>query len=389
MGSHGTISVSCPGATGVKLGSTTQVCGYYRVPASTADQECLLGSTPPPTPPTPDMEMPLEDSQRPPNRLQRTLSLTRNDIKPANLFRRLSQRGPSDTKEYPLSNEDQVPHAVSSMNRSSTDGYFPPQTIPKSGVNNASPSIPIRPSEFHRRPTNFSDRAAKKGGAGLDSDQDGHINLEGGLDVVINCEVNRRDPAGITVPYRLLVPALWYDGDGDPNTATLRKSGWLKRGMSMMGGVTRRNTLAGRQGQGMWGGSESESASGSDSQSGEEEVAFRNKGNGYGRPPVGGRAMSGPAAAGYRQAAPESPTTNMGQGRKAGDIPDRYQRESEHEQKQLDRQSMGVGQTENPMQQQRGYEQRSQSLSTPPEHGYNGIEAYKGKGKGWRKFFAP
>ena len=204
------------------------------------------------------------------------------------------------------------------------------------------------------------------------------------MDVVINCEVNQRDPAGITVPYRLLVPALWYDGDGDPNTTNPRKSGWLKRGMSMVGGVSRKNTLAGRQGQGMWGGSES--TSGSYSESDQEEETFRNKGNGNGRPPIGGRVMSGPAVIGHRPGTSEGPATTIGQGRKAGDLPDRYQQEGDYEQRPPDRQSMGVSQTGQPMQ-QRGYEQRSQSFSSPPGRGHSGIEAYKEKGKGWRKFF--
>lgn len=37
------------------------------------------------------------------------------------------------------------------------------------------------------------------------------INLEGGLEITLNVEVNQKDPVGITVPYRLLVPALWYE----------------------------------------------------------------------------------------------------------------------------------------------------------------------------------
>ena len=41
------------------------------------------------------------------------------------------------------------------------------------------------------------------------------VNLEGGLEVTINVEVNQRDPAGITVPYKLLVPKLWYQYEGE------------------------------------------------------------------------------------------------------------------------------------------------------------------------------
>jgi hypothetical protein len=37
------------------------------------------------------------------------------------------------------------------------------------------------------------------------------VDLEGGLDICLNVEVNPRDPTGITVPYRLLVPKLFYE----------------------------------------------------------------------------------------------------------------------------------------------------------------------------------
>lgn len=42
----------------------------------------------------------------------------------------------------------------------------------------------------------------------------GEINLEGGLDICLNMEISQHDPAGTTVPYRLLVPRLWYE-EGD------------------------------------------------------------------------------------------------------------------------------------------------------------------------------
>jgi hypothetical protein len=37
------------------------------------------------------------------------------------------------------------------------------------------------------------------------------VNLEGGLDICLNVEVNPKDPTGITVPYRMLVPKLLYE----------------------------------------------------------------------------------------------------------------------------------------------------------------------------------
>jgi len=53
------------------------------------------------------------------------------------------------------------------------------------------------------------------------------INLEGGLDITLNCEVNPKDPAGITTPYRLLVPALWFEGEFEPSIPHV-KNRWMK-----------------------------------------------------------------------------------------------------------------------------------------------------------------
>jgi hypothetical protein len=54
----------------------------------------------------------------------------------------------------------------------------------------------------------------------------------------LNCEVNPQDPAGITTPYKLLVPALWFEGDGfDPEPHPIRKGWkkWLGRGKPKRG----------------------------------------------------------------------------------------------------------------------------------------------------------
>ncbi|KAK6214939.1 hypothetical protein QIS74_07958 [Colletotrichum tabaci] len=60
-----------------------------------------------------------------------------------------------------------------------------------------------RPKPFHRTPTGLSAKQKKMDGLEVD--------LEGGLDICLNVEVNQKDPAGITVPYRLLVPRLVWD----------------------------------------------------------------------------------------------------------------------------------------------------------------------------------
>ena len=231
-------------------------------------REYYPGSTPPPTPPHSESETASDESPPPPTRLQRTLSLTRGDVKPGNLIRRLSGRGPPPNNHYPPSTKYNTGESPSSP---PSDGYFPPQpktpqraaTISGKGdQRNSSAPLP-RPGNFHRRPTNMSEKTAAKGGD-VD-DMTGHIKLEHGLDIVLNCEVNQKDPAGITVPYRLLVPALWYEGDGDINIDTYKKKGLLSRLSSTRG--TRRNTLAGGQGRGNWGRQDSLTPSGSESES--------------------------------------------------------------------------------------------------------------------------
>lgn len=51
------------------------------------------GTSPPPTPPESEPQTPSDEFPPPPTRLQRTLSLTRGDVKPGNLLRRFSKMG--------------------------------------------------------------------------------------------------------------------------------------------------------------------------------------------------------------------------------------------------------------------------------------------------------
>ncbi|KAL8796704.1 MAG: hypothetical protein Q9195_001094 [Heterodermia aff. obscurata] len=215
------------------------------------------GSTPPPTPSESGTESPDRQLQQRPSVLQRTLSLTRADMKPGNLIRRLSQRDNQASAEYPVSDEYQTSATAASF-AAEGDGPFQPSSDRKStsassaanGINRFSSAPLPRPGNFQRRPTNMTFKAVKKGGASED-DNEGHINLEHGLDIVLNCEVTQKDPAGTTVPYRLLVPALTYGGREDINDAPYRKKSLLERFGSIRGGA--RRSLAGNQGQGNWG----------------------------------------------------------------------------------------------------------------------------------------
>ncbi|KAL8738443.1 MAG: hypothetical protein Q9181_000757 [Wetmoreana brouardii] len=228
-------------------------------------REYYPGSTPPPTPPESEHSSISQESSQPPqNRLQRTLSLTRGDVKPGNLIRRLSGRARPASPDYPISNQHQISSRMPTSPPQPNKDYFSHKpkranTLPASSSDDAlrHSSAPLpRPGNFHRRPTNMSEKAVLKGGADdiHEDEKEGHINLEHGLDICINCEVNQKDPSGITVPYRLLVPALWYEGPDDVNCATYRKKGVIERFKSINLGRNRKSALARRQGQGEWGG---------------------------------------------------------------------------------------------------------------------------------------
>ncbi|KAL8781169.1 MAG: hypothetical protein Q9194_000485 [Teloschistes cf. exilis] len=241
------------------------------------------GSTPPPTPPESEHSFVAQESPEPrPNRLQRTLSLTRGDVKPGNLVRRLSGRARPASPDYPISNQYQTSPRMPESPLQQEEDYFgqPPRrasTLPAShsngSVRHSSAPLP-RPGNFHRRPTIMSEKAVLKGGADTMHKEDekaGHINLEHGLDICINCEVNQKNPAGATVPYRLLVPALWYEGPEDANHATYHKKGVIERFKSISLGRNRKSELAKRQGQGEWGGGSS-SYTPSISESGDHQI---------------------------------------------------------------------------------------------------------------------
>ena len=143
--------------------------------------------------------------------LKRTLSLTRGDSRSGSLLRKLSRRGPPPTRDFNLNGATPRRASVEQPPEIG-DSYFPPKEDP-------------RPSPFHRRPTNLSQKAAKK--VEIDQGVGAYMNLQGGLDITIRSEVSSYDPSGITIPYRFLVPALWYEG-GPGSELSRPVRGWKK-----------------------------------------------------------------------------------------------------------------------------------------------------------------
>ena len=169
------------------------------------------------------------DTQYPPMSMKRTMSLSGA---PGRLVRRLSG---SRNKNPPLS----LGQAQGGVRRSSSQGSASGWGIQRSSSMGADkdpnqPNFDPR-SQFRRRPTNLSVKEARKAAAkggpedGPDGNDPAAIDLEGGLDVSLCMEIDQNDPAGKTERYRLLVPALWYQGPGDPNTAQFHKPTIMER----------------------------------------------------------------------------------------------------------------------------------------------------------------
>lgn len=248
-------------------------------------REYIPGSTPPPSPPesavVSDAE---EEEQESPEPRRRRFSLTKADANPRNLFRRLSSRNapPSSYRDMMYEQGRSASHDgtsqptgpsytgernASGSRQSSMDFQATPNRR-ASSFDHTSSGAPVRPGVFKRRPTNLSEKAARKGNVlavdadGNEFDVNDQVNLEGGLDVVLNVEVNQKDPSGITMPYRLLIPALWYDGSSDREK--LEEATGVQRRPSLLG----RFGIGGRKGQkvardqgGNWGQAQSEEES--------------------------------------------------------------------------------------------------------------------------------
>jgi len=109
------------------------------------------------------------------------------------------------------------------------------QSVPASRPSIARDSVDLPPN-FYRRPSVLGKNGMKFRGE--------RINLEGGLDICLNLEVSQHDPAGITTPYRLIVPALDYSPtEAIPEKKEGRKSSFSGVLGVFKGGRQRRTTV--------------------------------------------------------------------------------------------------------------------------------------------------
>lgn len=117
----------------------------------------------------------------------------------------------------------------------SMDGPFPPRASESSFFR--------RPSLRRKGSRKSTGRRSTTTTTGGEDGANRLVDLEGGLAITLNLEVSPRDPAGITSPYKLLVPMLRYDGTDYEPPATKVAKGWRK-----WLGVGRREDTAGAEG---------------------------------------------------------------------------------------------------------------------------------------------
>ena len=178
------------------------------------------GGTPPLTPEVEAQQMPRQQLG---TKLTRTLSLSRQNPIPY-ILRRSSRQGRRNVGDginnrRVTESASAIPHRPSSM----SDGYFPPQPLasPDTAVSASANLQGIAPPNGGLKRTLTKSRGAVKGAV---------ISMDDGLDIILNCEVSQKDPAGITSPYRLLVPALYYQGEGDVNNLNFKGRRWSNWG---------------------------------------------------------------------------------------------------------------------------------------------------------------
>lgn len=172
------------------------------------------------------LRRPSIDSQNP-GILTRTLSLSRKDFIPGTLFRRNSKKK-SDSgciNGYGESDDDvEDPTAYpSGIRGGGTDedvrnfsgssrqlGHMPSYSVEVSSAGNSQAHISLPKGKLTRTTTSQTTNQRRR----FEED----VNLDGALEISLNVEVNPKDPAGITTPYSLLVPKLWYEQEINQQT---------------------------------------------------------------------------------------------------------------------------------------------------------------------------
>lgn len=123
---------------------------------------------------------------------------------------------------------EEAPPATNSRGLQQPRSYGYGTTTTVSGPGHQAIDDSFRPKPLYRTPTSDAVKPKPK------RTRTHEVNVQGGLDICLNVEVSAKDPAGITMPYRLLVPRLWYDAaDGEEVELPERTGGGVKRLLSL------------------------------------------------------------------------------------------------------------------------------------------------------------
>ncbi|GAB1310003.1 PhoD-like phosphatase domain-containing protein [Madurella fahalii] len=144
-----------------------------------------------------------------------------------NEFARDDERYFSAVKpQYPQhsnTSKERAAATTATMMTTMSGGITPGQQMPSRAPSHAPSRAPSSEQEsviapppkslsFHRVPTGSLSGRLRRRGTGA---EEYAVDLRGGLEVTLNVEISPKDPGGSTVPYRLVVPRLWYEYEGE------------------------------------------------------------------------------------------------------------------------------------------------------------------------------
>ncbi|KAI5290307.1 hypothetical protein KEM55_008617, partial [Ascosphaera atra] len=150
-------------------------------------------------------------------RVRRSLSVSRVSESVGRLARRLS-RGPPPNRSV----------SVSSQRRVSEDS-LPSSARRSNSILSSARNISVETLRGRAKSSIRSRRGSRSYKGGW-ADVYNLTSMEGGLDITISCECNPKDAAGLTTPYRVLVPTLDYEGPFEPSVHREKKRPWWKIG---------------------------------------------------------------------------------------------------------------------------------------------------------------
>lgn len=154
---------------------------------------------------------------------------------------RMGLRGGAGSQEYVAGDDS---HFTASRPPKNDRHYPPPagvsrhqRSVSAGGSSTMTAGGNVGGKPLSRTPTGLSAKQIKRAGGDAAAFD---VDVEGALEVTINVEVSPKDPAGITTPYRLVVPRLVYNYDLEEGAVwkKTKSHGGVKKLLGVGGGST-------------------------------------------------------------------------------------------------------------------------------------------------------